>query len=262
MQKRKFAEARKNYEAQLAIAEDLAELDSSDADKQRELSIAHQRVAFALAMQNDLAGSEKSYRQAFEIAERLAKSNPSNAEWQFDLALAYGSVGAVVGAQGKLEDALNAYREQIAVLTPLLKLDATNAEWRKNMDDTGSNIGDLAHRLVLAHDFAKALEAANDAIAIMPDTVWLYAAKAPALMGTGRTDEARALYLKYRGMAKVLGDRSWNDLVLADFDALSRAGFTVPLMDEIEKSFGAETAGGATVAPLEQVPGTDAQAAQ
>ncbi|HEY6466748.1 MAG TPA: hypothetical protein VIY69_12195, partial [Candidatus Acidoferrales bacterium] len=67
-------------------------------------------------------------------------------------------------------------------------------------------------------------------------------------MFLGRIDEARALYLKYRGQknvlsngkpweAVVLGDFVGEAVVLGDFVELRKAGLTNPLMDEIEKLF-------------------------
>jgi len=58
-------------------------------------------------------------------------------------------------------------------------------------------------------------------------------------MFLGRIDEARALYLKYRGQKDVLDGKSWEALILADFADLRRAGLSNPLMDEIEKLFAA-----------------------
>jgi hypothetical protein len=51
-----------------------------------------------------------------------------------------------------------------------------------------------------------------------------------------RIDEARALYLKYRGQ-QVEGDKSWEVVILGDFAELQKAGLTHPLMQEIEKAF-------------------------
>jgi hypothetical protein len=58
-------------------------------------------------------------------------------------------------------------------------------------------------------------------------------------MFLGRIDEARALYLKYRGQKDVLDGKSWGALILADFADLRKAGLSNPLMDEIEKLFAA-----------------------
>jgi hypothetical protein len=61
--------------------------------------------------------------------------------------------------------------------------------------------------------------------------------RAHALMFLGRVDEARALYLKYRGQQQVQGDKSWEAVVLEDFAKIQKAGLTHPLMQEIEKAF-------------------------
>ena len=55
----------------------------------------------------------------------------------------------------------------------------------------------------------------------------------------GRVDEARALYLQYRGTKNVLDQKSWETIVLEDFGELRKAGLINPLMDEIEKQFAA-----------------------
>ena len=56
-------------------------------------------------------------------------------------------------------------------------------------------------------------------------------------MFLGRIDEARALYLKYRGQKDVLDGKSWEVLILTNFADLRKAGLSNPLMDEIEKLF-------------------------
>jgi hypothetical protein len=66
----------------------------------------------------------------------------------------------------------------------------------------------------------------------------VYTNRAHALMLLNRTDEARVLYLKYRGMKNVVDDKSWG--VLEDFTELRKAGLTNPLMDEIKRRFAAE----------------------
>ena len=53
----------------------------------------------------------------------------------------------------------------------------------------------------------------------------------------GRAGEARAIYLRHRGVAKAQAGKSWEDLVLDDFAALRKAGFASPVMDEIEETF-------------------------
>ena len=47
------------------------------------------------------------------------------------------------------------------------------------------------------------------------------------------------MYLRYRGVLKVLGEKSWEAVTLEDFAKLRKAGLTHPLMDEIESKFAA-----------------------
>jgi len=86
--------------------------------------------------------------------------------------------------------------------------------------------------------FVTALEAADETIALAPRRIWRYKNRAYALMFLGRVDEARALYLRYRG-EKVQDEKSWETVIREDFAELRKAGLTHPLMDEIEKRFAA-----------------------
>ena len=49
-----------------------------------------------------------------------------------------------------------------------------------------------------------------------------------------RVEEARALYLQYRGAKNVEGTKSWGNVILEDFAEFRKAGLSHPLMDEIE----------------------------
>jgi hypothetical protein len=56
-------------------------------------------------------------------------------------------------------------------------------------------------------------------------------------MFLGRINDARTLYLKYRGATNVVDGKSWEASVLADFAEFRKAGLANPLMREIEKIF-------------------------
>ena len=68
----------------------------------------------------------------------------------------------------------------------------------------------------------------------------VYTNRAHALMFLGRIDEARALYLKYRGKQDVQPGKSWEIVILEDFAELQKAGLTSSLMEEIKKEFAAK----------------------
>jgi hypothetical protein len=136
----------------------------------------------------------------------------------------------VLTAQGNLPVAI---RERLAAFDP------TNTQWQNDLQYSIRNIGDLAYRFVVAHDFAKALEAADQVISLAPKQIWLYTNRAHALMFLGRADEARALYLRYRGEKNIQGEKSWEMVILEDFAELRSAGLKHPLMGEIETKFSA-----------------------
>ena len=91
----------------------------------------------------------------------------------------------------------------------------------------------------MLRDFAKALEAADEAIALAPEKIWIYTNRAHALMFLGRVEEARALYLQYRVTRNVLGEKSCESAILDGFAELRKAELASPLMDEIETQFAA-----------------------
>ena len=233
-----LASALKSYGADLAIRERLAQSDPSNAGWQNDLSTAYENVGDAQLAQSDLVGALKSYGDSLAIMQRLARSDPGNAEWQRDLSAAYENVGKVQVAQGDLVGALKSYRNSLAIRERLVALDPANKPWHDSLDDTAAGIGGLAFKLVLAHDMTNALAAADQSISLAPDQIWLYTNRAHALMFLGRTDEARALYLKYRGQKDVSSDgKPWEAVVLGDFAEFRNAVLTNPLMDEIEKLF-------------------------
>ena len=229
--------ALKSYQASLAVAERLITRDPHNFDWQRDLSVAYNKVGDLQLGHADFAAALKSYQASLAIRERLAKDDPSNANWQRDLSVSYERIGIVQQAQSDLGAALKPYQASLAIRERLISLDRSNGQWRADFLFTIGRIGGLVYRLVLARDFALALHAADQAIAGAPDEIWLYKNQAHALMFLGRLDEARVIYLKYRGQNIMQSRRTWETFVLADFAELKNAGLTNALMDEVEKLF-------------------------
>ena len=176
----------------------------------------------------DRARRLKSYKAVSPSMQRLAQADAGNAGRQHELAVSYERVGNVQVAQGDLASALKSHGAELAI----------NKLWHDNLHDAAAGFGGLAFKLVLAHDMTNALAAADQSISLAPDQIWLYTNRAHALMFLGRIDEARALYLKYRGQKDASSDaKPWETIVLGDFAEFRNAGLTNPLMDEIEKLF-------------------------
>ena len=231
-------EALKSYRDSLAIFERLAGSDRSNTGWQRDLSVSYIKVGDVLVAQGKLDEALENYRDSLAIFERLAGSDRSNTGWQRDLSVSYERIGDVLVAQGKLDEALKSYRDNLAIAERVAASDRNNAQWQNDLQHSTDRIGSLAYKFVLARNFARALEASDLVISLSPDQIWLHTNRAHALMFLSRVEEARALYLRYRG-GKMQNGKPWETVVLEDFGEMRKAGLTHPLMDEIEKRFAA-----------------------
>jgi tetratricopeptide (TPR) repeat protein len=228
-------EALKSFRYGLAVGERLAKADPANATWQRDLSMSYNKIGAMLAAQGDLDQALKSFRDGVAVGERLAKADTTDAAWQRRRSMAYNKIGEMLVAQGKLDEALNAYRDGLAITERLAAADRSDIEQQRNLRSSIEMIGDLAYTFILAHNFAKALEAADLVISASPGTILLHTYRARALMFLGRVDEARALYVRYRNEKNVQNGKSWETLVLEDFARLRKAGLSHPLMGEIEQ---------------------------
>ena len=109
-----FTEAAKAYRASLVIAERLASGDPSNAQLQRDLSAAQEKVGNVLADQGDMEGALAAFRASLAVAMRLAATDPMNIAFQRDLALSHANVGRILVKQGQADAALQAFSASLA----------------------------------------------------------------------------------------------------------------------------------------------------
>ncbi|HEV2955287.1 MAG TPA: tetratricopeptide repeat protein [Xanthobacteraceae bacterium] len=234
-------EALASYQKSLAIAEKLAANDPSNAEWQRDLSVSYERIGDVLRATGRREEALASYRKSLAIAQKLAASDPGNAQLQRDLSYSYTTIGDMLIAAGQREEALVSYQKGLAIDQKLAVSDPGNAQWQDDLQISIGRVGGMGRQFILARDFARALQAADQAIAIAPDKTSLYTNRAHALMFLGRVKEARALYLKYRGEKDVRDAEPWETVVLEDFAEFRKIRLTSPLMDEMEKLFAGKT---------------------
>lgn len=149
--------------------------------------------------------------------------------------------GDLLAQQGELDRALAAYRGNLAKCKAKLGKDASHVEGKENLQIASGRIGLLAGRFLLNGGFGQGLECAEEAISHDPHSLALQANHAHALMFIGRPDEARQMFLQFRGQNDPSG-KSWEKVILEDFAQFRAAGRSRLLMDEIEKKFGASGA--------------------
>ena len=156
-----------------------------------------------------------------------------------NLALALIALGEHENDATQFDAAHAALREMAATSKAILVFDPSNSQWQTVLRTSAVGMGRLANKFIFARDFGKSLEAADEAISLEPDLVLLYTHRAHALMFLQREDEARGLYLLYRGTKNVLDAKSWETVILDDFAALTKAGLSQSLMEEIKQQFSA-----------------------
>ncbi len=93
-----------------------------------------------------------------------------------------------------------------------------------------------SYSALFARKFEFSEQASKLAIEANPDSLIPNTNLASALMFQGRVEEARELYLKYRGV-QVGNQMSWEDGVLGDFDEFDKHGLSHELIDEIRRAF-------------------------
>ena len=233
----KLNDALRFHRGGLAVAEGLVAAYPNNTNWQRDVSVSYHSIGGVLERQGNLDGALKLHRDSLAIRERLA-ADPSNTIGQRDLYLSYTRIGGVLERQGKLEEALKFHRDSLAINQRLAAANPRNEPLQNDLQDRIAKVGGMAFHFVLARDFAQALDVADQAIALAPDQIWLHSNRAHALLFLGRPDEARSLYLRYRGK-DVRSGTLWEALIAEDFAELRKRGFTNPLMDEIEAKFAA-----------------------
>jgi tetratricopeptide (TPR) repeat protein len=203
----------------------------------------------------DLAIADYSKAIALDPTYKFAYVNRGNAyrvKENFDLAIAdyskaieldakyvntYKGRGRAYSKKGNYDLAVADFTRAAALAWELVELYKGNEAQRRDLNSNIDTLGDLAFELIVARGFAQALAASDRAISTASEQLWLYTNRAHALMFLNREDEARALYLEYRGAKNVIDKKSWEAAVVEDFVAFRNAGLSHPLMEAIEAEF-------------------------
>ncbi|HEY2621120.1 MAG TPA: rhodanese-like domain-containing protein, partial [Acetobacteraceae bacterium] len=172
-----------------------------------------------------------SEARALVAADRKAK--PDSTDLMVWTTFIDYEVGETLRGQDRLADAFVVFDDNIRLGRTILEKLPNDANAKTKMQASAGAVGGLSYQLALAGDFATALKAADDALEVMPDQVWIEANRAHALLFLGHPDEARGIYLRYRGQ-KINGDRTWDASLRADFTDLRKHGHASPVMDEVE----------------------------
>ena len=122
----------------LAISQRLVSTDPSNADWQRDLAVAHDRVGNILQAQGRLDEALAAFREAFAIFQHLAAIDPSNADWQRELAVAHNKLGQTYQGMGNEENAQSSYRSAVDAMERAVAMSPGNVGWKQDLDNLKS----------------------------------------------------------------------------------------------------------------------------
>jgi tetratricopeptide (TPR) repeat protein len=196
--------------------------------------VIDKKIATIFRAQGRLNDALDACRQGIAITQTLVYKDADNVEWQHDLWGFETMLGDILRDQAKLGDALDAYHRGFAIIQGLAVKSAGDQHWAGDLQIALEKLGTLSYRIILRQRaFDSALSVVDEAIALAPKSIWMYANCAHALMFLGREEEARAIYLQYCGR-RISSSKSWEESILEDFAAFVAVGLERPLMDEIK----------------------------
>jgi tetratricopeptide (TPR) repeat protein len=114
------SEARKFYDNGLEIARALVDMDPTDTESQRNLSISYNKLGDACAGQGQFSEAQKFFGDALATAHRLADDDPTNADAQRDVMVNHYKLGKISAASENYSDAIDEYEAAVRVLERMI----------------------------------------------------------------------------------------------------------------------------------------------
>jgi hypothetical protein len=97
--------------------------------RQRDLSVSHNKLGDVARAAGDLAAARAAYQASLDIAVRLAAADPANTTWQRDLSVSHNKLGDAAVAAGDLAAARAAYQASLDIAVRLAAADPANTLW-------------------------------------------------------------------------------------------------------------------------------------
>ena len=209
--------ALKGYRAAHGFLEQRARALPHDLDRQRDLSVSHNKIGDVLVAEGKLEEARKAYEAGLGIAKRLAKADPKNSEWQRDLSVSHNRIGDVLVAEGKLAEARKAHEAGLGIRERLAEADPRNSAWQRDLSVSHNKIGDVLRAEGKLEEARKAYEAGLGiakrlAKADPKNSAWQrdlsvsHDKIGDVLVAEGKRAEARKAYERGLGIAKRLAE--------------------------------------------------------
>jgi tetratricopeptide (TPR) repeat protein len=241
LQAKKYDDANNAFQNGLKIRQTLVSSDENNTQWQRDVAISYNMLGTLAAAQGKAGDALAEFQKGYAIEQKLAAADPRNIEFQRDIAISDSHIGPLLKQMDNLDGAQQALGDCLTVAQRLVQAEPNAKGWARHQQYCSVQMAWVGFHFLIAKQFAKALAAAEQAIAGAPELTWEQIHRAHALMFLGRTDEARAIYNSNRGNKNVFDNpsnvMSWDQFVLSEFDDIRKAGLKSPLMDEIAREF-------------------------
>lgn len=224
----RYIEALYYYQKDLEIAKKLNASDPHRVDWQDDLLRSYNRLGTVYYKVGNSVEALGAYERGLSLATALAAFDRNRADWRKVLCVMYQKVALMHFELQRFSDALRIAEKSVEALQPFSDLGVDVA---LDLADAQNNVAWYA---LFNHEFEKARDAADQAIAAAPQALSVKLNKAHALMFLDRSEEASLLYLAHQEEAVHEG-MSWNQAIKSDFSALRKAGLDRSLMDQIEE---------------------------
>jgi tetratricopeptide (TPR) repeat protein len=139
-----LALARQEYDAGLALANKLTEIDSQDANAQRTVCVSYYNLGDVAQAGGDPTAARGFFDKALELTKALAARDPHNAVFQRDLALGYQRLGDAARIGGDPAAARGFFDKALELTKALVAEDPHNVVYRRDLALSYDKLGVLA----------------------------------------------------------------------------------------------------------------------
>ena len=224
-------EALDAYQKELVVAQRLVELDATNGDWLRILSVNYQNIGNVLKKQDKYAEALDAYRNMLTVTEKLTAINPRNPWWQRDLWVAHLKIAGALAKQDDYADARATSLKALAIMQRVADGDPRNPQWQKDLSVSNDS---ACWTGVMVGQLEAALAYCNEALRLQPDYANARSNRGFAYLKMGRFDQAIPDYdaalqqdakdadaLYGRGLAKLQsGDKGGGETDIAAASAI------------------------------------------
>jgi serine/threonine protein kinase len=270
---RNFTAAEDSIQQAIAILNQITSTGSNTAAL-IDLAATYRNLGSVLGDQDKLNLAPQWYSKAIAIQEKLAAAQPLEERYQIDLAEGLFNLAIVQHQLNKPQDALTTMKRAAdieravsdrnprngEVLELLARMYGLLCDWNTDAGDKAAAdeslaksqkiwqqlsagyatnprlakaLGTLAWLQIRSHDYKGAIDSATRALQADDSMLWIRGNLAHALLFDGQTDAAKRIYDRYKN-ERTNPNQTMREMVLSDFDTLSKAGQEPPHRQEIE----------------------------